>query len=46
MTDTNYAAINCYTELGFIEIKREKVMFGKQKGFKEKIFMEYKKGLF
>lgn len=43
VTDTNTAAINCYTKLGFVEIKREKVMFGKQKGFKEKIFMEYKK---
>ncbi|UTC65366.1 GNAT family N-acetyltransferase [Treponema sp. OMZ 788] len=43
VVDTNYAAINCYTKLGFIEIKRDKVMFGKQKGFKEKIFMEYKK---
>ncbi|MEL3906077.1 MAG: GNAT family N-acetyltransferase [Treponema sp.] len=46
VVDTNSAAINCYTKLGFIETKREKVMFAQQKGFKEKIFMEYKKNLF
>lgn len=41
--DKNLAAINCYIKLGFAESKREKVRFSKQKGFKEKIFMEYKK---
>ncbi len=36
--DTNTSAIACYNKLGFVEFKREKVRFVKQKGFKEKIF--------
>lgn len=43
VVDTNAAAINCYSRLNFVEIKREKVRFSKSKGFNEKIFMEYKK---
>lgn len=43
VVDTNHAAISCYNKLNFSEIKREKVKFGKQKGFQEKIFMEYRK---
>lgn len=42
VVDTNLAAIRCYEKIGFIEIRREKVRFSKQKGFQEKIFMEYK----
>lgn len=44
VVDTNIPAIRCYSRLGFREIKREKVRFSKQKGFKQKIFMEYRKG--
>ncbi|PID82579.1 MAG: hypothetical protein CSB16_00390 [Clostridiales bacterium] len=43
VVDTNISAIACYRKLGFVEIKRKKVRFGKQKGFKEKIFMEYRR---
>lgn len=42
VVDTNLAAIRCYKKIGFSEIRREKVRFSKQKGFQEKIFMEYK----
>lgn len=43
VTDRNFAAVNCYRKLGFSEVRREKVRFRKQKGFREKIFMEYRK---
>ncbi|MDO4794310.1 MAG: GNAT family N-acetyltransferase [Filifactor alocis] len=43
VVDTNHAAIKCYSKLNFVETKREKVRFSKQRGFKEKIFMEYRR---
>lgn len=43
VTDINIPAINCYNNLGFKEFKRIKEKHGRQKGFNEKIYMEYKK---
>lgn len=43
VTDINTSAISCYNNLGFEEFKRIKEKHSKQKGFKEKIYMRYKK---
>lgn len=43
VVNTNDRAIHCYRKLKFTEMRREKVRFSKQKGFTEKIFMEYRK---
>lgn len=41
VTDINQNAIQCYTKVGFEEFKRIPEKHGKQKGFNEKIFMQY-----
>lgn len=41
VTDVNQNAIQCYTRVGFEEFKRIPEKHGKQKGFNEKIFMQY-----
>lgn len=43
VTDINQAAINCYRKFGFTEYRREKVRHAKQKGFSEKIYMQYER---
>lgn len=43
VTDINIAAQACYKKFGFVEEKREKVKYAKQKGFNEKIYMKYSK---
>ncbi len=42
VTDVNITAFYCYKKLGFKEFKRIPEKHGKQKGFYEKIYMEYK----
>lgn len=39
--NVNQRAIRYYEKLGFIEIKREKVRFPRQRGFEERIYMRY-----
>ncbi len=41
VTDINQNAIQCYTKIGFKEFKRIPEKHSKQKGFNEKIFMQY-----
>ncbi len=41
VADTNTGAYACYARLGFVETRRESVRMAKQKGFREKIYMEY-----
>lgn len=43
VTDSNTAAIRCYSALGFKEFKRVKEKHSKQKGFSAKIYMRYQK---
>ena len=43
VTDINIAAQACYKRFGFVEVRREKVKYSKQKGFSEKIYMSYPK---
>lgn len=43
VTDINHNAIKCYTNIGFEEFKRIPEKHGKQKGFNEKIYMQYRR---
>ena len=43
VTDVNNNAIQCYTNIGFEEFKRVPEKNGKQKGFNERIYMQYRR---
>lgn len=43
VTDINVPAQKCYEHIGFVEYERVPERGGKIKGFKERIFMKYKK---
>lgn len=40
VTDINSRAIECYKKKGFVEVKREKVKYPKQRGFSEYLYMK------
>jgi 8-oxo-dGTP diphosphatase len=43
VTDVNVSAHDCYRKIGFVDVEREKEKFGRFKGFRERIYMHYRR---